>query len=89
MAKMVSPAGEMEVRITGVTAEGDQLVLVGKFGAWESKIYMGREEVAQVARMMLNWPLVRFLLLLPLMLLGPWMLKKLMRGSSKEATAAG
>lgn len=88
MARMVSPAGEMEVRITGITAEGSEMVLSGRFGAWESKIYLDRSEVAQTVRMMLNWQLVRFLLLLPFALLAPWCLGRLRSACRRSAASA-
>lgn len=51
--------------------------------------YMGRQEVAQVARMMLNWPLIRFVLLLPILLLGPWLVSRCRRAAAEQAPAEG
>jgi len=54
MAQMVSPAGEMEVKISDIKRVDNQLVVTGQMGVWDSKIYIPPEEVGQLIRLMLN-----------------------------------
>lgn len=61
MAKMISQAGEMAVTLTDVSREGDDLVLTGQMGVWNSKIVVGREETLKIARLMLKPSVLAFL----------------------------
>jgi hypothetical protein len=67
MARMDSPAGEMEVTFLRITGVKNQLVVTSKFGAWDSKIYFPPEELAHVIRLMLNSSVILFLLRWPFM----------------------
>jgi hypothetical protein len=51
MAKMISPAGEMDVRFSRIGAEKGSLVLEGQFGVWNSKILVGPDEIGKLVRM--------------------------------------
>jgi len=51
---MISPAGEMEVKISDISRADNQLVVTGQIGVWDSKIYIPPEEVGQLIRLMLN-----------------------------------
>jgi hypothetical protein len=65
MARMDSPAGEMEVTFLRIAGVKNQMVVTSKFGAWDSKIYFPPEELAHVIRLMLNSSVILFLLRLP------------------------
>ena len=54
MARMISPAGEMEVKISDISRADNQLVVTGQIGVWDSKMYIPPEEVGQLIRLMLN-----------------------------------
>ena len=54
MARMISPAGEMEVKISDISRADNQLVVTGQIGVWDSKIYIPPEEVGQLIRLMLK-----------------------------------
>lgn len=69
MAKMVSPAGEMEVRILEVNQNHNRLILTGQMGIWEAKIYLEPEEVVQTIRLMTKASVLQYLLKLPLVYL--------------------
>ncbi len=65
MAKMISQAGEMSVALRSVSREGDDLVLTGQMGVWDSKIVVGREEAVSIARLMLKPGILLFLIAAP------------------------
>lgn len=65
MAHMVSPAGDMDVRIARISAVGNQLVITGQIGVWDSEIYFSPEEVCYLARLALSLPLLRYIVTLP------------------------
>jgi hypothetical protein len=67
MPLMKSPAGDMEITISKVTAEEGKLITVGKLGAWDSKIYFTEEDIFEMIGLMLNWKVIRFLLSLPVL----------------------
>jgi len=70
MAKMVSPAGEMDMTFLGVSGEKDQMVVRSKFGAWDAKIYFSPDELVHLLKLMLNSSFVLFLLRFPFILIG-------------------
>ena len=65
MAKMVSPAGDMEVKILGISQEGSKLTLTGQMGIWDAKIYLEPEEVIHAVRLMMNVSILLYILKLP------------------------
>jgi hypothetical protein len=65
MARMDSPAGEMEVIFLRITGVKSQMVVTSKFGVWDSKIYFSPDELAHVIRLMLNSSVILFLLRFP------------------------
>lgn len=69
MAQMVSPAGNMEVRVTRLTAGKGQLQMVGQIGVWDSQIYFERREVLKMVKMALNFAVIGYILSLPFALL--------------------
>ena len=70
MARMVSPAGDMDVTFLRVDGLKNEIVVVSKFGVWDSKIYLSPSEVAHMARLMLKPSVIRFLLLFPFLFIG-------------------
>lgn len=70
MARMVSQAGEMEVHIEDVTCEGGKLLLVGKLGVWNSKIYFSPAEIGRCMLLLLKPSVLFFLLSLPFRAMG-------------------
>ena len=42
--KVTSPAGELEVIITGTSVEGGSVVVNAGVGLWEVKVYLGPED---------------------------------------------
>ncbi len=67
MPMMKSPAGDMEIIISKVTADKTRLVTSGKFGAWDSTIYFGVDDVSDLVKMMLNGPVIWFIMKLPIL----------------------
>jgi hypothetical protein len=70
MARMVSPAGDMEVTFLQVDGLKNQIVVVSKFGVWDSKIYLSPGEVAHIIRLMLKPSVLLFLLRFPFLFIG-------------------
>ncbi|MDD5038396.1 MAG: hypothetical protein PHN78_03670 [Dehalococcoidales bacterium] len=65
MAKMVSPAGDMEVKIRGLGCDGNKFTLVGQIGVWDSTIYLEPGEVLQLAKLMLKPSLLLYIITIP------------------------
>jgi hypothetical protein len=65
MAKMVSPAGDMEVKILGIGRDGNKLTLSGQMGIWDAKIYLEPGEVIHAVRLMMNVSILEYILKLP------------------------
>ena len=65
MARMDSPAGDMEVTFLSIAGVKNQIVVTSKFGVWDSKIYFTPDELAHVIRLMLNSSVIMFLLRFP------------------------
>ncbi|MGQ9647410.1 MAG: hypothetical protein ACUVWO_12845 [Thermodesulfobacteriota bacterium] len=65
MAKMVTPAGDMEVKILEVNRNGNTLTLTGQMGIWDAKIYLEPREVIHTVRLMMNVPVLLYILKLP------------------------
>jgi len=76
MARMISPAGEMDMKFLSIAGEKNQLVVRAKFGAWDSKIYLAPEELAYFAGLMLNWSVIGLLVSFPFVLLGQKLCKR-------------
>ncbi len=71
MPKMISPAGEMEIGISDIDVEHNDLLITGKFGVWDSKIYITPEDTRQFVKMMLKWRVISYILKLPFLWLKP------------------
>ena len=65
MARMVSPAGEMEVNVQRLSISQNQLVITGQIGIWDSDIYFQPEEVLYLVRFMVRLSFLKYILTLP------------------------
>lgn len=65
MAKMISQAGEMAVTLKNVSAEGNDLVITGQMGVWDSKIIVPPGEVLSILKLMLRPAVIAFVLKAP------------------------
>ena len=69
MPKIVSSAGEMDMSLLEIGVEGDNIVMKGKMGVWDSKITVTPQEAAKMAGMMISFSLILYILKLPFLLL--------------------
>ena len=69
MPRIVSSAGEMDMSLVSVGVEGDNIVMKGKMGVWDSKITVTPQEAAKMAGMMISFSLILYILKLPFLLL--------------------
>ena len=69
MPKIVSSAGEMDMSLVSMNVEGDNIVMKGKMGVWDSKITVTPQEAAKMAGMMISFSLILYVLKLPFLLL--------------------
>ena len=70
MARMVSPAGDMEITFLRVDGTKNQIVVVSKFGVWDSQIFLSAGEIAHILRLMLKPSVILFLVMFPFLFLG-------------------
>lgn len=69
MPKIVSSAGEMEMSLVSIGVEGDNIVMKGKMGVWDSTISVTPREALKMAGMMLSLSLILYVLKLPFLIL--------------------
>lgn len=60
MAKIVSPAGDFEVRIEGLRSGPDGIVLQGEIGIWDAEVHISVSEVADILGLMVRPSFLRF-----------------------------
>jgi hypothetical protein len=65
MANMESPAGDMEIRMQSMQTEGNKLIVIGRMGIWDAKIYFEPTEVVQLMGLLFNFSVIKYLLKLP------------------------
>jgi len=70
MARMDSPAGQMEVTFSRVDAVKNEMVVTSRFGVWDSKIHFSPDELVHLMRLMLNPSVILLLLRFPFVLIG-------------------
>ena len=63
--KVVSPAGDFEIKVNDSSVEGDFVVLSGQMGVWDSRIYMSPSDIWQFASIFLRPAVILYLLKLP------------------------
>jgi hypothetical protein len=66
MGKIVSPAGEIDFKMDTFTCKGNDLIVTGRMGMWDSKIYFSYKEVL---RLTLNLRLLQAIIMLPIVLI--------------------
>lgn len=63
--KVVSPAGEFEIKVNESSVEDGKIVIKGQMGVWDSNIYMEVSDVIKLTRLFLNprimWHLLKSL----------------------------
>ena len=59
--RVISGAGEFEIRIDRVTAGDSSLVLIGKMGVWDSETFMTADDLAQILLASLHRPSLWYL----------------------------
>lgn len=69
MPLMKTPAGDMEISILGMDAEGEQLVATGQLGAWNTKIYFNSDDILNMVNLMINKNVLGFMLRLPFIII--------------------
>lgn len=60
--KVVSPAGEFEIRITEAGVESDKIVMKGQMGVWDSTIYVRPDEIWRLVTLMLRPSILLYML---------------------------
>jgi len=64
--KVVSPAGEFEIKVNESSVEDGKIVIKGQMGVWDSNIYMETSDVIKITRIFLTprviWHLLKSLL---------------------------
>jgi hypothetical protein len=69
MGKIISPAGEVTFSMKSLKRKGDDLVIIGTMGVWESEIYLSHKEVL---RFFLSRSVVLTAVMLPIVLFRCW-----------------
>jgi hypothetical protein len=82
MAEMISPAGNMEVKVLSFGRDGNKLVAIGQMGVWDAKIYITPKEVFQIMRLMLNASILGYIATLPFLYFASNRHQKLKKSSS-------
>ncbi len=59
--RVISGAGEFELRVDDVSVRDRSLVLSGKMGVWESETFITAEELAALLRTAMNRPAIGYL----------------------------
>jgi hypothetical protein len=63
--KVSTTAGDFEILIEDASVEGDFVVLKGKMGVWDSKVYLSPDDLRLFTSIMLRPSVLPFLLKLP------------------------
>jgi hypothetical protein len=69
MPMMHSPAGEMEITISSISAEKRRVVAIGRFGTWDSTIYITVRELFNIMKLAMNGSFILFIIKLPVLYL--------------------
>jgi len=69
MGKIISPAGEMTFIMKSLKRKGDDLVIIGTMGVWESEIYLSYKEVL---KFFLSRSVLLTAIMLPILLFKNW-----------------
>ncbi len=52
--KVISPGGEFEIELKEADVDGEHIVVKGRMGVWDSKIYIGSGDVRKIVSIMLT-----------------------------------
>ena len=63
--KVVSPAGDFEIKVNDSSVEGEFVVLTGQMGVWDSKIYLTPADIWQFASIFLRPAVILYILKIP------------------------
>jgi hypothetical protein len=63
--KVVSPAGDFEIKVSDSSVEGEFVVLSGQMGVWDSKIYLTPADIWQFASIFLRPAVILYILKMP------------------------
>lgn len=63
--KVISPAGDFEIKVKDSSVEGDFVVLSGQMGVWDSKIYLTPSDIWQFTSIFLRPSVLLFILKMP------------------------
>ena len=63
--KVVSPAGDFEIKVNDSSVEGDFVVLSGQMGVWDSKIYLTPSDIWQFTSIFLRPSVLLYILKMP------------------------
>jgi len=63
--KVISPAGDFEIKVNDSSVEGDYVVLSGQMGVWDSKIYMTPSDIWQFTSIFLRPSVLLYMLKMP------------------------
>jgi hypothetical protein len=66
MGRIVSPAGDITFKMTDIKSKGNDVVVVGQMGMWDSQIYFSYKEIM---RLMFNRHLPQVIIMLPIALI--------------------
>jgi len=69
MGKIISPAGEVTFIMKSLKRKGDDLVIIGTMGVWESEIYLSYKEVL---KFFLSRSVLLTAIMLPILLFKNW-----------------
>jgi len=76
MAKMISPAGDMDINIQGVGREGNKFTVTAQMGIWDSTMYLEPGEVFNMLKLMMRPSVLGYLFMLPFIYLAEKRRKK-------------
>ena len=63
--KVISPAGEFEIKVSEANVEGKHIVIKGQMGVWDSKIYITPGDLYQFVSIIARPRVMLFLLMVP------------------------
>lgn len=66
MARMISFAGELEIKFLRAQASGNELVIEAELGVWDSQLFFQPRDVMQMLRLLMNRSVIKYFLLFPI-----------------------
>ena len=62
MGRIVSPAGEVAFNVSSLRRDGEELVIIGRMGIWDAKVYLPFKELLRLSPTAI--PLIIFMLIM-------------------------